>query len=173
MSNLIECSYIHNILDDGINNGICKYFLNGIYSIWISQCVVSGSLFLIICCLCILYQYYSEFWNITNRTRRDKYGNLHADPTDIHIELTDIVVNLENPDIDHSLLNSTHDITIRNEVNYINELNESIVSNSQFSQVNPLKTQMETIEHDESDIEIEEWDSCEDMEIPIESDSDE
>ena len=59
-----DCQGIYNVWDEAINQGLCTYLFTGFYAMWITQFVISGSLYLTMCFSSVLYLYFGFFWKL-------------------------------------------------------------------------------------------------------------
>eukprot|EP01038_Epipyxis_sp_PR26KG_P007292 gene7292-9934_t len=65
LTSFAECSPIQNIWDKAINIGLCDNTFTGIYVIWLAIFVTSGALYFTMCFASVLYEYFNDFWNIS------------------------------------------------------------------------------------------------------------
>jgi hypothetical protein len=63
---LTDCTTIYDVWNHGVNQGLCTYLFNGLFTLWIGQYVLSGSLFLAMCFGVVLYGYYGHLWKVTD-----------------------------------------------------------------------------------------------------------
>jgi hypothetical protein len=75
---LTDCTTIYDVWNHGVNQGLCTYLFNGLFTFWIGQYVLSGSLFLAMCFGVVLYDYYGHLWKVTDNDE-NSYDPNHVD----------------------------------------------------------------------------------------------